>query len=152
MKPTLAFVLAATMLASPAAAQKTGETIGETIRQDDRYALIVVDDGYIRLDTQSGEVARCTGKPDTLTCRLAADERLAYVSEIERLETRLDELEARMGALEAERAERPLADSRRYGLPSDEELDEVMTMTDKVFRRFFGLVRELKRDIEQDQL
>jgi len=140
----LAFVLAASILATPAAAQ--------TIKQDGRHALVVVDDGFIRLDTESGEVAYCTGEPDRLTCRLAPDERLAYIGEIERLEARIDDLEKRVAQMESVAEPSLDGGDDRFGLPSDEEIDKVMTTTDKIFRRFFGLVRELKKDLEQDRL
>ena len=142
MKP-LVLIIAAALLAAPAAAQ--------TVKQDGRHVLIVVDDGYIRLDTTSGEIARCTGEPDKLTCRLAADERRAYLDEIDRLEGRIDRLEQRIAQLESrpEAAREPESTMR---LPSDEELDRALDTTDEIFRRFFGLVRELKRDFEQDQL
>ena len=148
MKPTLLAAFAALMLSAPANA--------ETIQQSGRYTLVVIDDGFIRLDTQSGEIARCTGDPDKLTCRLAADERLAYIGEIERLEERIDALEERMARLEAagpaRRRGREFGRREEYGLPSDEEIDQALTMTDKVFRRFFGLVQDLKRDMDEDRL
>ncbi len=137
----LALALAAALLAAPVAAQ--------TVKRDGRHVLIVVDDGYIRLDTASGEIARCTGEPDKLTCRLAADERRAYLNEIERLESRIDHLEGRIAQLEIRSETRPDSTSR---FPSDDELDRALDTTDEIFRRFFGLVRELKRDFEQDQL
>ena len=153
MKPTLVFAPATLALATLALAAMTmAAPAAETIRQNNRYTLVIVDDGFIRLDTQSGEIARCTGDPEKLTCRLAADERLAYVSEIERLESRIDDLEGRMAELEGAEAHSALKNTERYGLPTDKELDQVMTMTDRVFRRFFGLVRDLKRDLQQDEL
>jgi hypothetical protein len=148
MKPTLPLAFAALLLAAPALAT-------EPVQQTGRYTLVVVDDGFIRLDTQSGEIARCTGDPDKLTCRLAADERLAYIGEIERLESRIDALEERVAALEARpesRRGRKFGQRRDFGLPSDEEIDEALDMTDKVFRRFFGMVQDLKRDLEEDRL
>ncbi len=140
MRP-LVLAFAAALLVTSAAAQ--------AVKQDGRHVLIVVDDGYIRLDTASGEIARCTGEPDKLTCRLAADERRAYLDEIERLEGRIDLLEGRIAQLE-DRAEKQPGSTMR--LPSDDEIDRALDTTDEIFRRFFGLVRELKRDLEQDQL
>jgi hypothetical protein len=144
MRPTLLIALAALTCATAADAQ--------TVQQKGRYSLVVVDDGFIRLDTVSGEIARCTGDPDKLTCRLAADERMAYVDEIDRLEGRIDELEDRVARLEDAAVAPRLGNGRDFGLPSDEEIDEALDMTDKVFRRFFGMVRELKRDLEEDRL
>jgi hypothetical protein len=152
MKPTLLLAFAAMTLAAPVNAQDDSQTIS----QNGRYTLVVVDDGFIRLDTQSGEISRCTGDPDKLTCRLAADERLAYIGEIERLEGRIDDLEKRTARLESTgtATNRAPAMSRNqdYGLPSDEEIDHALGVTDKIFRRFFGMVRDLRKDMEQDRL
>lgn len=144
MRPILLVAFAALTYATTADAQ--------TVQQKGRYSLVVVDDGFIRLDTVSGEIARCTGDPERLTCRLAADERRAYLDEIDRLEIRIDNLEGRVAALEAGAEAPRLGYGRDFGLPSDEEIDEALDMTDKVFRRFFGMVKELKRDLEEDRL
>jgi len=132
-------------LAGPAAAQ--------SVVREGRYAIVPVEDGYLRLDTGTGAVSRCTGKIDRLTCRILPDERLAYEAEIGRLEDRIDELEGRMALLENKRpfASRETLEGEGE-LPSDEDLDKVMTMAEKVMRRFFGFVKELKRDMDSDQL
>jgi len=132
-------------LAGPAAAQ--------TVVREGRYAIVPVEDGFLRLDTRTGAVSRCTGKIGRLACRILPDERLAYEAEIGRLENRIDELEGRVAAVEKSRPfgglEAPDGDGE---LPSEEEIDKVMTLAEKVMRRFFGFVKELKRDLETDQL
>ncbi len=132
-------------LAGPAAAQN--------VVRDGRYAIVPVEDGFLRLDTGTGAVSRCTGTIDRLACRILPDERLAYEAEIGRLEDRIDELEGRMAFLEDKR---PFAGRDTLEgdgeLPSDEDIDKVMTMAEKVMRRFFGFVKELKRDLNSDQL
>jgi hypothetical protein len=132
-------------LAGPAAAQ--------TVVRDGRYAIVPVEDGFLRLDTGTGAVSRCTGKIDRLTCRILPDERLAYEAEIGRLEDRIDELEERVAGIEKNRSfgslDAPDGDGE---LPSEEEIDKVLTLAEKVMRRFFGFVKELKRDLETDQL
>jgi hypothetical protein len=50
-----------------------------------RFAYHKIDDGYLRLDLRSGEVATCRQHPDGWTCTLAAEERTALESEIARL-------------------------------------------------------------------
>ncbi|MDH3195642.1 MAG: hypothetical protein OEL78_04935, partial [Hyphomicrobiales bacterium] len=72
-------------LAGPAAAQ--------TVVREGRYAIVPVEDGFLRLDTRTGAVSRCTGKIGRLACRILPDERLAYEAEIGRLANRIDELE-----------------------------------------------------------
>lgn len=132
-------------LAGPAGAQ--------SVVREGRYAIVPVEDGFLRLDTGTGAVSRCTGEIGRLTCRILPDERLAYEAEIGRLEDRIDELEGRVAILEENRPFGGLdAPDGNGELPSEEEIDKVLTLAEKVMRRFFGFVKELKRDLETDQL
>ncbi|HSG94663.1 MAG TPA: hypothetical protein VLA28_04035 [Afifellaceae bacterium] len=130
-----------------------GPAAAQSVVRDGRYAIVPVEDGFLRLDTGTGAVSRCTGKIDRLTCRILPDERLAYEAEIGRLEDRIDELESRVAVLEERRPFGSLDVPNGEGeLPSEEEIDKVMTLAEKVMRRFFGFVKELKRDLDTDQL
>jgi hypothetical protein len=51
-----------------------------------RFAYHKVDDGYLRLDLRSGEVATCRPLPGGWTCTLATEERAALENEIARLQ------------------------------------------------------------------
>ncbi len=51
-----------------------------------RFAYHKIDDGYLRLDLRSGEVATCRSHPGGWTCTLAAEERTALENEIARLQ------------------------------------------------------------------
>jgi hypothetical protein len=51
-----------------------------------RFAYHKTDDGYLRLDLRSGEVATCRPNPSGWTCTLAAEERTALENEIARLQ------------------------------------------------------------------
>jgi hypothetical protein len=51
-----------------------------------RFAYHKIDDGYLRLDLRSGEVANCRAQPGGWTCTLAAEERTALENEIARLQ------------------------------------------------------------------
>jgi hypothetical protein len=50
-----------------------------------RYAMTPVADGFLRLDTRSGQVSLCTIQKDQAQCRASADERAALQAEIDRL-------------------------------------------------------------------
>jgi hypothetical protein len=130
-----------------------GPVSAQSVVREGRYALVPVEDGFLRLDTGTGAVSRCTGEIGRLTCRILPDERLAYEAEIGRLEDRIDELEGRVAVMEKNRAFGSLdAPDSDGDLPSEEEIDKVMSLAEKVMRRFFGFVKELKRDLETDQL
>lgn len=161
MRPVL-FALAALAFATPAAlAQSPGEEM-----DGDRYLMVESEDAVLRIDRQSGEVSECRESGNGWICRLAADDRLAYEAEINRLDAEVERLEEQLAAAEdaLQSAEDSLSlapetgvDSdnpsmrERLDLPSEEELDAVMETAEEVMRRFFGMVERLREDIEADR-
>ena len=53
---------------------------------DKRFTYHQIDDGYLRLDLRTGEVATCRQREAGWTCMLAPEERAALESEIARLQ------------------------------------------------------------------
>jgi len=53
---------------------------------DKRFTYHQIDDGYLRLDLRTGEVATCRRREAAWTCTLAPEERAALESEIARLQ------------------------------------------------------------------
>ena len=102
----------------------------------DRYRLEKTDTGYVRMDTATGEMSLCEERSGQLICKLAADERAAFQDEIDRLQTRLEGVEARIVKLEA----RPSIPEAL--LPSEEQFDKTMDLMEKFFHRFMGIVKE----------
>jgi len=164
MRPVL-FALTALAFATPAAlAQSPGVEM-----DGDRYLMVETEDAVLRIERQSGEVSECRQSGNGWICRLAADDRLAYEAEINRLDAEVERLEEELAAaeeaLEAEQDSLSLApDSgmdgdesddpsmrERLDLPSEEELDAVMETAEEVMRRFFGMVERLREDIEAER-
>ena len=110
-------------LASPAMAE-TG-----------RYVMEETENGYVRMDTATGEMSICSERNGQLVCKLAADERAAFQETLDRLEERVARLEERLDRGLAERV-----------LPSDEEVERGLDNMEKFFRRFFGIVEEFEKD------
>jgi hypothetical protein len=50
-----------------------------------RYAMTPVVDGFLRLDTRTGQVSLCSVVAGSVQCRAGADERAALEAEIDRL-------------------------------------------------------------------
>lgn len=101
-----------------------------------RYSLEKTADGYVRMDKQSGEMSVCKEADGQLVCRLAADGRSANENSTAALATRLDALERKVAALEGNPS------GRLNVLPSEEEFDKTLTMMERFFRRFMGVVKE----------
>src|SRR5438128_5202234 len=78
----LAVTVAAAVLAAPAGRAQSGQPENE----ESRFTFHRADDGYLRLDGRSGQVASCTRRPIGWTCELVPDERLALEAEIMRLQ------------------------------------------------------------------
>jgi hypothetical protein len=109
----------------------------------DRYRIEKTDKGYVRMDTRTGEVSNCEETAGQLVCRIAADERLALQEEIERLQVRLDALDARVAKLEAQPS------IPEALVPSDEEIDKGLDAMEKFFKRFMGIVKDLEKQNEE---
>ncbi len=100
-----------------------------------RYAMQKTDSGIARLDTQTGEVSLCQEKDGEIICRMAADERTAF-------ELELDLLTKRIETLEKAAANAPSGLKPR--LPSKEEIDQTMTVMERMMRSFMGIVKDLE--------
>jgi hypothetical protein len=107
-----------------------------------RYTMEKTDNGFVRLDTHTGEMSICTQQAGQLVCRLAADERRAFEDSLSDLSARVENLESRLDAMA------PPEDSMGAGIPDEEELDQALGAMEKMMRRFFGLAEELQRDFD----
>jgi hypothetical protein len=105
-----------------------------------RFTLEKTADGYVRMDKTTGEMSICTQQSNQLVCRIAADDRVAMEDEIARLDGRLTKLEEKFAITDKSGA---LSNST---LPTDEEFEKSMTMMEKFFRRFMGVVKDLNED------
>lgn len=121
---------AATMLLALAA------TAGASA-QDDRYAIERTEDGYVRLDTRTGQTSLCSEQSGQLVCRLAVDDREALQDDLDALQERLAAVEERLSALEGVPA---------AGLPTEDEFEQGLSYMEQFFRRFMGIVRDLEEE------
>ncbi|MFZ1815408.1 MAG: hypothetical protein WBO55_17920 [Rhizobiaceae bacterium] len=96
--PLSAFAQSSTRSTARAPVVLAGASDGNS--QSARYELRDEKDGFVRLDTRTGELSFCQVENARLVCRVSSDEREAYESELARLEDRLDELSARLEAME----------------------------------------------------
>jgi len=103
----------------------------------ERYRLEKTGTGYVRMDTATGEMSLCEERSGQLICKISVDERAAFQDEIDRLQTRLEGVEARIVKLE----ERPSIPEAL--LPSEEQFDQTLDLMEKFFRRFIGIVKEV---------
>ncbi|MBW9063578.1 hypothetical protein JNB71_09630 [Rhizobium herbae] len=107
-----------------------------------RYAMQKTDTGVARLDTQTGEVSLCQEKDGDLVCRMAADERTAFELELDLLAKRIETLEKAVGEGQT---------SLKPRLPTKEEIDQTMSIMERMMRSFMGIVKDLERESDDTE-
>ena len=131
-------------LTSAAYAQSTPDS------ENGRYSFSQVTDGMLRLDTRTGAVSFCAKKDAAWSCNTVPDERQALESEIARLQREIGALKKDMLArglpLPGGVASAPPAGQRELNLkvplPSDAEIDRVMSAFEKMWRRLVDMVQK----------
>jgi hypothetical protein len=166
-KVALAALIGAT-LAMPAMAQTPAESPAANSPdalpniESSRFSFSPVEGGVMRLDTRTGAVSRCAQRPSGWACEAVPDDRAALEAEIARLTAENQRLSGRLAELEKRveqgRAGPPVPPSdvpnparppqATPDLPSDAEIDRVMTFVEKVFRRFMSMVQTLRPETE----
>lgn len=118
--------------------------------ENGRYAFSQVPDGMLRLDTRAGAVSICAKKDTGWACNTVPDERQALESEIARLQRENGSLKKEMLArglpLPGGVAGAPSSQQRELNLkvplPSDAEIDRVMSAFEKMWRRLVDMMQK----------
>jgi hypothetical protein len=148
-----------------AAAQPVPDT------ENGRYMLSPVADGVIRLDTRTGAVSTCNNTGTGWACYAVPDERAALDTEIGRLQAENEKLKAQLAAREPtvtgkideplpktdslKKAEPKVADGERkieipkieIPLPSDRDMDRVMSFLEQAWRRLVDMANRMQKDV-----
>lgn len=146
----------------------TGAAVAEQMpdSENGRYALSPVTDGVIRLDTRTGDVSTCTNTGTGWACYAVPDERAALDAEIGRLQADNEKLKAQLAAREptitgkideplpkADSLKKPepkVAEGERkieIPLPSDRDMDRVMSFLEQAWRRLVEMAYRMQKDV-----
>jgi hypothetical protein len=131
-----------------------------------RYALSPVADGVIRLDTRTGAVSTCNNSGTGWACYSVPDERAALDAEIGRLQADNEKLKAELAAREPtvtgkideplpktdslKKPEPKVAEGERkieIPLPSDRDMDRVMSFLEQAWRRLVEMANRMQKDV-----
>jgi hypothetical protein len=138
-----------------------------------RYTLSPVADGVIRLDTRTGAVSTCNNGGAGWACHVVPDERAAYDQEIGRLQAENEKSKTEIEKLKTELASRapvaegkteealPKSDSQKKAepkvaesprkieipLPSDRDMDRVMSFLEQAWRRLVEMANRMQKDV-----
>ena len=153
----------------------TGGALAESIAdgENGRYTMSQVADGVIRLDTRTGAVSTCNSGGAGWACYAVPDERAAYDAEIGRLQAENEKSKAEIEKLRTELASRPpIADEKtnealpksdllkkpepqaaevprklEIPLPSDRDMDRVMSFLEQAWRRLVEIANRMQKDV-----
>lgn len=139
--------------------------------ENGRYALSAVGGGVIRLDTRTGAVSTCNNGGRGWACYAVPDERAALDAEIGRLQADNEKLKAQLAAREPtvtgkidealpkeslpktdslKKPEPKVADGERkieIPLPSDRDMDRVMSFIEKAWKRLIEMANRVQKDV-----
>ena len=126
-------------------------TAGALAAEPDRYRLEKSPDGYVRMDTRTGQMSICEEKWGELVCSMAADERTAVQDEIERLQTEVKALNDRLASVKAledrvSRLENSVAAKIENSLPTEEDFNRTMSYMERFFRSFMDIVKDFESE------
>jgi hypothetical protein len=146
------FVVAGSALAAPVAdAQPSSPESG-----DGRFTFHRADDGYLRLDGRSGQVSMCTRRTSGWQCQLVPDERTALEAEIARLQSDNAVLKKELltrslplpNGMSPDQPG-PKSNVQRPQLPDDAELNRIMSVLERVWRRLVEMIASVQRDLQK---
>ena len=149
---TRAILVVALLTAALPAAAQTATPDSE----NGRYSFSQVSEGLLRLDTRTGQVSLCAKRGPGWACQAVPDERNALENEIARLQDENAKLKKEMiasnvplpgmGPGAGPQAGRPPGEIK---LPSDADIDRLMTFMEKIWRRLIDMVQSVQKDIEK---
>ena len=119
--------------------------------ENGRYSFSAVPDGMLRLDTRTGAVSLCGKQAAGWACNSVPDERAALENEIARLQRENGALKKDMlarnlplppGVSAPQSAQRERELQLKVPLPSDAEIDRMMTVFEKMWRRLVDMMQK----------
>lgn len=105
-----------------------------------RYRMQKVDEGFLRLDAQTGQVSLCKSRDGAWTCESVADDRAAYEAEIGRLQNRVAALERQVKDTNVP------GPGMNFRMPTEQEIDQAVSLFERFARRLRGVVENLKKE------
>jgi len=149
-KTSAAALIAGLVLTASAAIGDTPPPLGEA-----RYSFHRVADGFVRLDTQTGEVALCGSQPVGWACVTSPEDRTVLENEISRL--RRDNAALKRELLAhgltlppGTVPESPVSNEEPQiviRLPDNADIDRMVAMAGKLWRQFLDAIVDAQNQI-----
>jgi hypothetical protein len=117
-----------------------------------RYSFNRVDDGFLRLDNQTGQVAHCGPASIGWACQAVAEDRAALEKEIARLQDEVTSLKQEVASLREPPAPRPPADLSPPGKSDDaarlrEDMERARVVLENAWRGLVDMIMTFQKDM-----
>jgi hypothetical protein len=160
-------IVLAAVTALLAVAGQTALAQSQPDTENGRYALAPNPDGVVlRLDTRTGAVSICSNAGAGWACYAAPDERAALDAEIGRLQADNEKLKGQLAGRDGtvtgkteeslpksdplKKPEPKVAEGERkieIPLPSDRDMDRMMSFLEKAWRRLIEMANRVQKDV-----
>ena len=152
---------------SKADKQSSAETKSATRSNSGRFGFERTDDGFLRFDYQTGQVAFCNARPDGWACQPAPENRAALERELEQLRAEVADLKNQIQALRepprpvppetvppSKTPAAPPTNAEKGGdltftIPGREHISRAASAVQDAWQRFVDLVIGLTNDIRR---
>lgn len=118
-----------------------------------RFVMSPAENGFARLDTETGAMSLCTSRNEKWVCEPMEDEAKALRGEIERLRGEVRRLEEQAALADRSPGETPPSaerPERELQLPSEEEVDKALDYMESIFRKFRDRIKRFEEERKED--
>jgi len=149
---TVIFAVALLALSVPIAGAQQARPDSEA----GRNILKKVEDGFLRVERESGATSLCRQRDARWVCEAVADDRVALEEEVDRLvrengelAREIGRLKERIARLEGGSVSRSDDEQPLFDVPTNKDVDRAMESFDKMMRRLLDTMKELREDYDQ---
>jgi hypothetical protein len=122
--------------------------------EEGRYTFNKVQDGYLRLDAQTGQVSMCSRRAVGWACQTVPEDRAVLEGEIARLRSenatlKKDILSRGLSLPAGTMPEPPIVRNgdRNLRLPNNADLDRMMAFVGRMWRRLVEFIETVQKDV-----
>lgn len=120
-----------------------------------RYTMTPINGGFVRLDSQTGEMSVCRERDGQLTCELIEDQAKARREELaelrkenERLKEEVRRLDLILNMPGQNEAPQTQPNTPGFTLPTEEQVDEALDYFENILRNLKERLERLEKDKE----
>ena len=124
-------------------------TVASQERQG-RFVMSPTENGFVRLDTETGAMSVCTQRNGRWVCELMEDEAKALQEEVARLRAEVKRLEEQAALAKRPHGEPTERPERKLELPTEEEIDKALDYFENIFRKFRERIEKFEDKEQKD--